>query len=175
MVTNEQWAWLAGIIDGEGTITATMEKPRKYKGESRFLKVYISVTNTDNRITLACREITQAGSIVYYKPENKRWQGWSRWQVGCEPACKVVEKILPFLVSKKEQAIHFLKWRTMPRFVGRHEKGSIAVPTSVMEDRRLFVCTFRELNHRGGEAIPRVQMIKQERPVDLQGDLFITV
>ena len=150
MIKNKiKLGWMAGIIDGEGTISAFWVKPKKYKGNSRYLQVYIGVTNTDNKITEECRKITKMGGIYYRHLKHKIWNDWSCWRIRGESACKIAEIILPFLISKKVQAKVLLKWRNLERFVGYHKKNTIAITQNAIKQRTKIYNQMMKLNKRG--------------------------
>jgi len=141
--------WLAGIVDGEGTISAYWEKKKGYKSPSRYLQVYIGVSNTDNKITEKCKKITKAGGIYYHKTHHEKNKDWSRWEARGGNACKIVELILPYLISKKSQAKNLLKWRKLEKFVGYHKKGTIAITQKAIKERTKIYDQMRKLNKRG--------------------------
>ena len=147
--TSTDWAWFGGIIDGEGTISASWDKPKKYKGDSRYMYVHISVTNTDSVIVQRCRDIAGTGTISQHINKNARQKDWSRWMIKGHSAIAVAKAIRPYVFSKKEHIALLLEWAGMPRFVGYHAKGTIAVTEDAMRGRADMVNRFRELNKRG--------------------------
>ena len=141
--------WLAGIVDGEGTISAFWEKPRGYHKETRYLSVYLAVSNTDNRIIQRCKEITGVGCITYCTPKNPKHKKWSSWRVRGHTACKVIRELMPHLISKSEQAAAALEWEGIKKFVGYHKKGTCAVTPEAVAERMSIYSRLRALNKRG--------------------------
>jgi len=91
-MTNEEAAWLAGIVDGEGSIVVA------YRGSSR-IGMSLSVANTDQALIDKCHQIAECGSISDAAPRDatrkKQWQ----WQVHCHQAKGIINRILPYMVE----------------------------------------------------------------------------
>ena len=94
-------AYLAGLLDGEGSICIL-----KRKNSSGNLQYWleVSIGNT-HRGVLDWVHQTFGGHISdnaeRYTPRNH--QTW-RWRVSSEKACQILEMLLPFLHIKKQQA-----------------------------------------------------------------------
>lgn len=92
--------WLAGIIDGEGWITA-LTNPGWH--------VRLGVANTDERIIMAVMDISHAicgsqGNLRVEIRENSKWKNRFDWLVSSRNALIVLKVIEPFLIAKREQA-----------------------------------------------------------------------
>ena len=123
-------AWLAGIIDGEGSLDFSWRK-KPYN----YLDARLTVSNTDFRIPLKCKEITQVGFVYYLKSKNPKRKDWACWAVKGENAMKVIEITYPSLISKQEQAKTFLKWRKLKRLGGSGFGHCHKVPNRVIKQR----------------------------------------
>jgi hypothetical protein len=114
-LTNEQKAYIAGIIDGEGHIG--LYSCRDKKG---WLRSVIGVCNTYKPL-LDYLKITYGGCISEQRRDpNIKHRPTFGWQIASKSACKkVLEDTLPYLTIKKEQAILLLEfcntggWRKM--------------------------------------------------------------
>lgn len=92
-----QKAYVAGIIDGEGTITLT----RLYKN-ARWKTPIVSVSSTTQEILEFLRGL-YGGPIVKhktYQPHHK--QSWS-WRLERRRAIQLCEDILPFLLEPEKR------------------------------------------------------------------------
>ena len=92
-------AYLAGLIDGEGTITLVRE--------TKFRKPSVSIASTSFELVSWCKETVGAGTIAskrLYKSHHKKSYTWT---VKFQTAVKVIEKVLPFLrePEKKRRAL----------------------------------------------------------------------
>lgn len=95
-------AYLAGIIDGEGTIYIGFDKTRGY-----HLRFY--VVNTDKRL-IDWLKTTFGGSVYSRKSlKNPNWRRKYEW-INVNPE-DMLPEILPFLKIKKEQAMLAIKFR----------------------------------------------------------------
>ena len=88
-------AYLAGFIDGEGTITLT----RKHKNENRQLAITIS--NTERQILEFCLNAIGAGKITNKKTTKSHHTPSFTYAIYNRQALTVLEQIVPYLRSYK--------------------------------------------------------------------------
>ena len=88
-------AYIAGIVDGEGTITLS----RKHAGEGRQL--VISVSNTERPILEFVRERVGAGKITTKRTSRIHHTPGLTYAVWNRQALRVLMQIQPFLRSYK--------------------------------------------------------------------------
>lgn len=93
-------AYLAGFIDGEGSIYISRGKKLK-NGYQYFL--CLSVNNTDNLVIEEIQEKT--GGCISISPDKRNKRKLSRLRLYNNQALFVLERIIPFLRVKKNQAI----------------------------------------------------------------------
>jgi len=97
----EDLAYLAGIIDGEGTIGIYYHKGRN----SYRVKIY--VVNTYKPL------IDWLGSVFggfVYQRTHKTWKTKYEWHLG-EDAMDLLKSLIPYLKIKKEQALTAIEFR----------------------------------------------------------------
>jgi hypothetical protein len=96
-------AWLAGILDGEGSIGL-------YKNGNGKNYVRVTITNTDPLMYVAIKKILHHHLIPVYiiMDGQDRDKGWrDKWRMaftGNTAPTRLLTTILPFLISKKEEA-----------------------------------------------------------------------
>lgn len=88
-------AYLAGFIDGEGTITLT----RKHKNENRQLAITIS--NTERQILEYCLKVIGAGKITNKRTSKAHHTASFTYAIYNRQALSVLEQIEPYLLSYK--------------------------------------------------------------------------
>jgi len=104
-VTQAQLGWLAGIIDGEGTITIAGG------GAKRFYPCVL-LKNTSFKMI---EEFERLSGILIgnegcsfirngYTSVNPKHRSQKQWGISNFPAVKLCMTLLPFLVTKQEQA-----------------------------------------------------------------------
>jgi len=98
MATETEKAWLAGFLDGEGTIYIASTKRER----SLFLRIRNTHLPTLNRI----KEIFRVGYIGPHSGGQTRLgkKQVYEWYVNDNQARKVLEAVFPYLVTKKAQA-----------------------------------------------------------------------
>lgn len=101
-------AYIAGIVDGEGTIALT----RRHRNENRQLE--ISVSNTDTHLLAYIKDRIGAGRITKKCTYHSRHTASATYLISNRQALKVLEQIGPYLRTYKAQRAelalrHYLK------------------------------------------------------------------
>jgi hypothetical protein len=103
-------AYLAGFIDADGTIS--LSKGRVRKDGSRGMPMpLLLIVNTDWRIIEHAKAVTGVGCSYFTKAtklredqDRKNWNPVHRYQATGIAAIEIVERLLPYIRLKKEQA-----------------------------------------------------------------------
>ena len=159
-MTVEQLAWLAGFIDGEGSIGFHEHKMSPFRPNQRT-PVFVPFLQISNTHLGVLRHIAQwfPKSRIHIDARRAR-QGHlpcGLFVIAGLAVYPVLEMLLPFLVIKKPQAEAVLEFRALPKFkrwrtgingpqIAR-EKSRI--PPDELEKRLRIVTHIRALNHRG--------------------------
>lgn len=101
-MTVAQAAYLAGLIDGEGSIVIARKKD---KGRNTWR---LQVSNTYRPLLEWCVEATGVGSIVLHKNENPKWADSMWWNCYSWNAYDVLRQIVPYMIIKKELALRMM-------------------------------------------------------------------
>ena len=97
MTENEFFAYLAGFIDADGSIgIVTVAKSKTYV-------VQVCASNC-NRIPIDMLQERFGGKVRIRDWKNKKWKINYEWKLTSLKAISVIEKILPYLRIKHEQA-----------------------------------------------------------------------
>ena len=102
-LTNEESAYLAGIIDGEGTITFC----KRWNRDS--YNPIVSIANTDKDL-MEYLHNQIGGTLTVYPhrvPPRRTAYKLEIWQSNVVP---ILEKVLPYLIVKREQAELMLEY-----------------------------------------------------------------
>lgn len=119
--TDVRAAWLAGILDAEGSIGL-------YKNGNGAYYARVTITNTDRLMKHAIEEILEDHGIAVYIQDNQRQKNknWKpRWQMIFTGAAKpkgLLDLVLPYLVTKRreaELALEFIESRSSKRYLNR--------------------------------------------------------
>lgn len=95
-LTVAQAAYLAGIIDGEGSIMLY----RREKGAA----MRVTVANTNRALLDWCATVCGVGNIVMTERSNPKHKPSGMWHVNSQAAASLLEQTRPYLVIKGEQA-----------------------------------------------------------------------
>src|SRR5690606_33190928 len=103
MVTQLQWAWLAGMIDGDGCI-----RTQSRDGATLFVRI-----GTRREETAEHLKATYGGSV--YRGKSRMGRPFWTWDAGSKWLSENLEQLIPYLVEKKAQAIVALELLTLRR------------------------------------------------------------
>mgnify|MGYP001617584251 CR=1 FL=1 len=135
-----EWAWLAGILDGEGSIR--IERPRGHKLGAIRIAVRMASLETIER----CREITHVGSL-YEPPVPDNRQKLYQWQICGKAPIGVLRHCLPFMVTKQQQAQLALEYGELVQ--NYHPAPGKPVPGGIVARREVLRDKMLQLNKRG--------------------------
>ena len=125
-------AWVAGIVDGEGTITI---RTKPYPGGKRYQVASLSVCNTDTDLIAQVVEFTGIGRVGFNIRANHRRKEIWRWQTDQRQAAAVVEQLLPWLTAKRRVGELLLEFQTLRR-CGKFLPGAQARQLGIVEEVR---------------------------------------
>lgn len=111
MILDTEYAYIAGIMDGEGTIALQLVA----KNHSKSYAKKVLVTNTDRRLLDWIRLKTRVG-IVAPKTKPKEGKNWKQCYELSVSACEMkrfLEPLMPYLLIKKRQAEVMLEFITI--------------------------------------------------------------
>ena len=131
-VTELDKAWLAGIIDGEGSIFVMKQKRKDRERDTNYI-LRVSVQSTDPFMAHECRNL--AGGPVIYEQHEKRpnMSNTLKWELNGRKAANFLESILPYMRVKHAQAKLALEFQ---RTTKKHWKHMI--PADYANQARLY-------------------------------------
>ena len=130
------WAWVAGILDGEGSIWFTKVKPQ----------VSLAVRNTDKKMLVRLREITGVGTLHGAYSGGPRDKPHYAWHCASRKAQYVLRLCLPWLVTKQQQALLALALGELLRVGHNKYKG---LPSWNLAKRDALAEALTILNKKG--------------------------
>lgn len=140
MMTELEKAYIAGIIDGEGTVTLSKSK----HGKRPFVtyQIIVRVGSIDKELLLFLRRSTGKGTIRLSK-KTITGKDFFEWNILTKQAVGFLDEILPYLRMKRMHALQLLKYYK--------ELGGIRprkIYKDIQEQRERFWITFRRLNNK---------------------------
>lgn len=158
-LTEAELAWAAGLIDGEGCITITKDKPRG-QGISPQYKAWLIVANTYRPVIERLRSMFGLGSIQEQKwPVSNKWKDRLTWSCCSEQAKSVVEAVRPYLFIKARDADVLLEFFGVAKTM-RCQDG---VPPEILAERERLYCLIREgrASHGKNGRKPKVRILAE--------------
>lgn len=141
-LTNLELAYIAGIIDGEGSIIISRLKENKGTHKYRY-QLFVKVVNTDERLL---KFLSKKTLTNYYKDKdhpnksNSRTSYSIHWSVSVSE--DLLKKVYPFLIIKKEQVDLALKFRKTFDI----SYGNKVTPLEIMEQRQKYYLEMKRLH-----------------------------
>jgi len=103
-------AYLAGLIDGEGSITVSAHK---HKDGKIYLNPQIQITNSNIKLIKWISRNVTGGKFISKRSMKKRWGRRPMFTFSTRSmgyTYRLLQEVLPFLVAKKKQALLLLKF-----------------------------------------------------------------
>ena len=148
-------AYIAGLIDGEGTITLS----RLHAGENR--RLVVSIANTERQILQFVLDQVRAGKITNKRVTSLRHAPSFCYAITSAQALDLLQQVLPWLLSYKRQRAE-LALRLYAVLTPRNGKYS----QDLLERRREFEQEFLDLKAVREDAGP-YELRQRKRTPDL--------
>lgn len=146
-------AYLAGIIDGEGSLTIGNYSANKKTGVLHYQTV-LNINNTDKDL-IDWIFATFGGNICHYSakqtPKNSRKEVWRYIATG-DRLTHICELILPYVICKRKQVEIMLKMRSTYKShtsIGG-KQGTQALSQDIIDFRQKCFVEIRSLHVRRG-------------------------
>ena len=138
------WGWVAGIMDGEGSVQIV----RLYhQGRDHYHNnLVLSVTNTNRAMVLRLKEITHVGAIGQANRPTKGHKVAHRWVCKTQQATTVLLLCLPWLVTKQQHAVIALAFHDLQKMPHRFQRP---LPEWNVSKRGALIEALHILNKRG--------------------------
>ncbi len=122
-------AYIAGFFDGEGSIFVSKSKKQYF--------LTVSISNTNLLVLESIRRI-MGGGISKSPDKRENCSQLFRLRLYCNEAKKFLERILPYLKIKKEQA------KLAIEFQSKMEMGKLTIPKEEQEKYRIQINSFNK-------------------------------
>lgn len=142
--TPEQFAYLAGIVDGEGCFYFGKVKQGRY-GNGTQWHCKLAVTSCDKCLTDWLNDLFGGTKDQRYRYTSKRSfeRPIHRWDASGLMLDYLLPKILPYLIIKRKQCETMIEIRKTYANI-----GSKCLPDDVVQRREEFLFIMRNLNSR---------------------------
>lgn len=162
--TESEIAYLAGLWDGEGTITI-----RQHDGKTQAI---LKMANTDNHIIAAAVGILDRIGVSPYVVTQLKGDAKKRDQkavivTGMDNVNRALVAMMPHLRGKHGHAYLLLRWISSRR--ERGAKKGVKTPTTTEEQD--IINTIRDMNSRGASTTARAAAAKQKIQSELHGNM----
>ena len=146
--------YLAGLVDGEGTLTVAKRRP--HSGRSTEYSARVSISNSNKEILETIQDVW-GGTLATQFPDNPTWKPSHDLIWTNAAAVALLTRIAPHLRIKSSHAAALLGFQVHVRRCERirDAKGRLLpLPESHLETREIFYRRLKRLNVRGAKAPP---------------------
>ena len=141
-----EWAYLAGLFDGEGTFTISNSPPRNNSPSYAFKEIY--VTNTNLEVLEWIKDKLDGSIRVTKYGDDKGWKDVYKWHCGAKQHFYLVKNMLPFLIIKRIQAECILEFIKLKKKQKANKRGIYGLTDKEWEERNKILQKVRALNKR---------------------------
>ena len=137
---SNKWAWLAGIIDGDGSIKVGRTHQRGYTG----YQLSVSICQRGEARIRQLHAIVGCGTVVPSDRQRAYWQ----WSVNGHDALNILRHVQSHLIWKTDECDIALQWPVglgVPTVPGR--RGWVSLP-SWMHQARFWIYLRLRFLHR---------------------------
>lgn len=127
LISDTDAAYIAGLIDGEGTVTLS----RRHRNENR--QVCVTISSTERPMLEYVMEVIGVGKITNKTVSSERHSPSFTYSVSNRQALHLLESVVPWLKSYKQQRAHLILSDYL-RLTPRNGKYS----PKLMAERRRF-------------------------------------
>lgn len=149
-------AWIAGFMDGEGSIT--IKKYARYKGQSIRYQAYVCCNQATEDTTEAMKALLllqkHFGGSIYKQSKSKdsKVREAHQWLIVSSTAVDCVKQLLPYLIVKRKQAELLIQYGK-----GINSKrGAKRLTDEILQTRYNYWYEMRKLNVRGTDHLQRL-------------------
>jgi len=144
IIEKDNLIYLAGILDGEGWIGIVKTEIRRNEKSARYYLI-IAISNTSKELMdWLCSKV--GGTYCLAKENRKEWKDHYKWDLTGESAYKILQKVYPYLVVKREQAKMAMEFQLKRSITKQRRNG---IPEEELLLREYYYQLLKGLNKRG--------------------------
>ena len=154
-LTKTDKAYIAGLLDGEGSISLVKSFAKRTNG--RYVYPYIRIANTDKVMIDWLRSKLSNGYRGYHSKLHEGCKDVHHLAWASNEAIELLRMVRPYLVSKAQRADIVLRLsdenRKYLKLAGGYFGNGHPLPDELMEKRRVAFDLLQKLNKRGIENV----------------------
>ena len=144
LLSDTEAAYIAGIIDGEGSLS--ISKKENLRGHNPSYGLHFTVTNTNKLLLDWLRQKLRAGQITKKPRSNTNWKLCYQLVFATSEIQTILEVVTPYLIVRKHQAQLVLEFLSLSWQQTGNQKEK---PVELVIEQELIYEELRALNKRG--------------------------
>lgn len=152
-----QLAYVAGFMDGEGTITIARNISKKHPGKP-YYRIYVTISSTDLEVLQLIQTWFPEGKILETNDKRAKphYRQAYRYHTEGPRAYRMLILLKPYLVIKRKQAALALGFYWSQFIKGEKKRlGRNGLTDDILQTREKFYWKMRQLNKSDGLGRPR--------------------
>lgn len=134
MATTIDWAWLAGLLDGEGCIVINRQRCGKRPDlKTDSFRLYVQITMGCKATLERCRDITNTGSIQPHTPSKKNSNPAFCWMTNGRDAERILKAIRKYCTTKRPEVDEALAFASIKPWRPGGKGGNTRKPQQLVE------------------------------------------
>lgn len=136
-----KWAWLAGIVEGEGCLNLAISKRKTGKW---WYKAQFVISNNSLEILENVQQVVENGQIYKAKIRGNRIQSYQFFINSRSRMLEVLHFLMPFLITKKRQAQLIIEFQNLTQ----HYKGKSSRAHEIYLEMRKLNQKYRRISSK---------------------------
>lgn len=151
MIISERYAYLSGLIDGDGSMSLLARKniPKSNRNKSQIYSMRLCIVNKNKKIMIWLRN-NFGGRIDMrdMKKYNPNWSNIYVWMITGPKAKKLLIKCLPYLIIKRSRAKLAIEFQNT--MIGTRRGQGKRLPKEIISLRQNLMLKMKKLNQKSG-------------------------
>ena len=146
---DKKYCYLAGIIDGEGTIGVYLGSIKRKDACYRNYTVQLSIANT-NYLLMEFLKSNFGGHIMFRSATKDNGKVVYMWRARLDEIRFILPRVIPFLILKKEQAKIVVEFLDILKKVKELKKRKNSPELDSFNKRRREICSITKVLNKKG-------------------------
>lgn len=149
MSKTTDWAWLAGVFDGEGCVVINRQRVGSRKDlKTDSFRLYVQITMGCRKTLERCQTITGFGSIHNHTPTKKKSNPAFCWMTNGREAEAILKQIAKYAVTKRPEIDEALLFSKIGPWLTGGKHGNSQKPAALVDRMIVHYWKLRMLKPR---------------------------
>lgn len=163
MTKTTDWAWLAGVIDGEGCIVINRQRAEnRHDLKTDSFRLYVQITMGCRKTLERCQTITGFGGIHNHTPTKKKSNPAFCWMTNGREAALILRQIVKYTITKRPEVDEALLFASIGPWLTGGRGGNSQKPAERVDRMIVHYWRLRMLKPRWRFYAKRLKRTERE-------------